>query len=97
MSSPSNPIINSSNLSSSKTIMLPKIPVHRQEDEKKSEVQDVHSDDHRVTPRYTCEDCGLHFKDAPSRNRHQTLAHYFSDGRLSEAGSKKISTNEGQA
>lgn len=96
ISSPSNPIINSSNLSSSKTIMPPNIPVHGQEDEKKSEVQDVHSDDHRVTPRYTCEDCGLHFKDAPSRNRHQTLAHYFSDGRLSEAGSKKISTNEGQ-
>lgn len=96
MSSPSNPI-NSSNLSSSKTIMPLNIPVHRQEDEKKSEVQDVNSDDHRVTPRYMCEDCGLHFKDAPSRNRHQTLAHYFSDGRLSEAGSKKISTSEGQA
>ncbi|KAM8826369.1 uncharacterized protein ACB058_019689 isoform 1-T1 [Synchiropus picturatus] len=32
---------------------------------------------------YTCEDCGLRFKDAPSRNRHQTLAHYSSEA---EAG-----------
>uniref|UniRef100_A0A4W6CQK4 C2H2-type domain-containing protein n=1 Tax=Lates calcarifer TaxID=8187 RepID=A0A4W6CQK4_LATCA len=30
---------------------------------------------------YACEDCGLRFKDAPSRNRHQTLVHYSSEGR----------------
>nr|XP_019948255.1 PREDICTED: zinc finger protein 251-like isoform X2 [Paralichthys olivaceus] len=30
---------------------------------------------------YACEDCGLRFKDAPSRNRHQTLEHYSSEGR----------------
>lgn len=34
---------------------------------------------------YTCEDCGLRFKDAPSRNRHQTLMHYSSEGREDEA------------
>ncbi|XP_076016811.1 uncharacterized protein LOC143008787 [Genypterus blacodes] len=31
---------------------------------------------------YACEDCGLRFKDAPSRNRHQSLVHYCtSEGR----------------
>ncbi|XP_035020095.2 oocyte zinc finger protein XlCOF6 [Hippoglossus stenolepis] len=35
---------------------------------------------------YTCEDCGLRFKDAPSRNRHQTLEHYSSEGRDEEEG-----------
>uniref|UniRef100_A0A3P9NQD4 Si:ch211-79k12.2 n=1 Tax=Poecilia reticulata TaxID=8081 RepID=A0A3P9NQD4_POERE len=29
---------------------------------------------------YACEDCGLRFKDAPTRNRHQTLVHYSHDG-----------------
>ncbi|KAM4568280.1 uncharacterized protein V3H82_012490 [Fundulus diaphanus] len=29
---------------------------------------------------YACEDCGLRFKDAPSRNRHQTLVHYSHEG-----------------
>ncbi|CAB1334052.1 unnamed protein product, partial [Coregonus sp. 'balchen'] len=29
---------------------------------------------------YTCEDCGLRFGDAPSRNRHQTLVHYSTEG-----------------
>ncbi|XP_035602212.1 zinc finger protein 27 isoform X2 [Oncorhynchus keta] len=29
---------------------------------------------------YTCEDCGLRFEDAPSRNRHQTLVHYSTEG-----------------
>ncbi|XP_020353007.2 oocyte zinc finger protein XlCOF22-like [Oncorhynchus kisutch] len=29
---------------------------------------------------YTCEDCGLRFGDAPSRNRHQTLEHYSIEG-----------------
>ncbi|XP_075868682.1 uncharacterized protein LOC142879342 [Nelusetta ayraudi] len=35
---------------------------------------------------YTCEDCGLQFEDAPSRNRHQTLMHYSSEGREEEGG-----------
>ncbi|XP_068179388.1 zinc finger protein 79 isoform X2 [Antennarius striatus] len=30
---------------------------------------------------YACEDCGLCFKNAPTRNRHQTLMHYSSGGR----------------
>ncbi|XP_024246902.1 zinc finger protein 501-like isoform X2 [Oncorhynchus tshawytscha] len=29
---------------------------------------------------YTCEDCGLLFRDAPSRNRHQTVVHYSTEG-----------------
>ncbi|KAK2844378.1 hypothetical protein Q5P01_011037 [Channa striata] len=44
---------------------------------------------------YACEDCGLRFKDAPSRNRHQSLVHY-SDGR-EEGGEglmKELNTNE---
>ncbi|XP_012673355.2 endothelial zinc finger protein induced by tumor necrosis factor alpha [Clupea harengus] len=28
---------------------------------------------------YACEDCGLRFADAPSRNRHQSLEHYGGD------------------
>ncbi|XP_061572505.1 zinc finger protein 586 isoform X2 [Cololabis saira] len=33
---------------------------------------------------YACEDCGLRFKDAPSRNRHQTLVHYSHEGQEEE-------------
>ncbi|XP_072250579.1 uncharacterized protein [Leuresthes tenuis] len=33
---------------------------------------------------YACEDCGLRFKDAPSRNRHQTLEHYSHEEREEE-------------
>ncbi|KAF6739866.1 Zinc finger protein 239 [Oryzias melastigma] len=33
---------------------------------------------------YACEDCGLRFKDAPSRNRHQTLEHYSHERREEE-------------
>ncbi|XP_029929235.1 oocyte zinc finger protein XlCOF8.4 isoform X2 [Myripristis murdjan] len=47
---------------------------------------------------YTCEDCGLRFKDAPSRNRHQTLAHYSSDGgelATKEEGQRKGTATEG--
>ncbi|XP_062395691.1 zinc finger protein 345 [Sardina pilchardus] len=29
---------------------------------------------------YACEDCGLRFADAPSRNRHQSLEHYGGEG-----------------
>ncbi|XP_049587239.1 zinc finger protein ZFP2 [Syngnathus scovelli] len=41
---------------------------------------------------YECEDCGLRFKDAPSRNTHQTLAHYSVE---EEEALKDGSTNEG--
>ncbi|KAF1387720.1 hypothetical protein PFLUV_G00082900 [Perca fluviatilis] len=50
---------------------------------------------------YACEDCGLRFKDAPSRNRHQTLMHYSYEGREEEEeeeedGQRKESgTNKG--
>ncbi|XP_077431540.1 uncharacterized protein LOC144057618 [Vanacampus margaritifer] len=40
---------------------------------------------------YECEDCGLRFKDAPSRNTHQTVAHYSAEERDPKDGS----TNEG--
>ncbi|KAM3873405.1 uncharacterized protein ACN63O_002434 [Diretmus argenteus] len=47
---------------------------------------------------YVCEDCGLRFKDAPSRNRHQTLAHYSSeagDGDTQEERQRKgLTTTE---
>lgn len=45
---------------------------------------------------YACEDCGLRFKDAPSRNRHQTLAHYSHEGRQEEEEGqrKEFSTSE---
>ncbi|XP_042346074.1 zinc finger protein 391 isoform X2 [Plectropomus leopardus] len=44
---------------------------------------------------YACEDCGLRFKDAPSRNRHQTLMHYSSEGREEEEGQRKeLSSNQ---
>ncbi|CAG6015753.1 unnamed protein product [Menidia menidia] len=33
---------------------------------------------------YACEDCGRRFKDAPSRNRHQTLEHYSQEDREEE-------------
>lgn len=93
ISSSSVSIASSSTLSASKIIIPPNISVHQEENEKKSEIEG----DLRVAPLYTCEDCGLRFRDAPSRNRHQTLAHYFSDGRLSETQNKEISTNEGPA
>ncbi|XP_055359396.1 zinc finger protein 135 isoform X2 [Betta splendens] len=46
---------------------------------------------------YACEDCGLRFKDAPSRNRHQTLMHYSSEVREDEEGGPKerLNTTEG--
>ncbi|XP_032374220.1 oocyte zinc finger protein XlCOF6 [Etheostoma spectabile] len=45
---------------------------------------------------YACEDCGLRFKDAPSRNRHQTLMHYSFEGGEEEEGQRKESgTNKG--
>ncbi|XP_072316346.1 uncharacterized protein [Eucyclogobius newberryi] len=95
VSSPSIQIMNSSNLSSSKIVAPLNISTPSGGNDKKSEVAVALSDDHRVPLLYTCEDCGLRFKDAPSRNRHQTLAHYFSADRLCETRSKEICTNEG--
>ncbi|KAM9852143.1 uncharacterized protein ACBR49_005259 [Aulostomus maculatus] len=44
---------------------------------------------------YACEDCGMCFKDAPSRNRHQSQVHYSSDGGQEEgARRKELSTND---
>ncbi|XP_077577198.1 uncharacterized protein LOC144199433 [Stigmatopora nigra] len=40
---------------------------------------------------YVCEDCGLRFKDAPTRNKHQATVHYSAD----EVTPKEGSTNEG--
>nr|XP_015804449.2 zinc finger protein 252 [Nothobranchius furzeri] len=44
----------------------------------------VGAESHREELLYTCEDCGLRFKDAPSRNSHQTLVHYSHEGRQEE-------------
>ncbi|KAM4633621.1 uncharacterized protein ACJ7VT_019825 [Polymixia lowei] len=44
---------------------------------------------------YECEDCGLCFKDAPSRNRHQAMSHYSEEGGegdMQEVGQKKGSS-----
>ncbi|XP_071378023.1 zinc finger protein 436-like [Centroberyx affinis] len=48
---------------------------------------------------YECEDCGLRFKDAPSRNRHQLLEHYSSEGEegdMQEEGHRKRLTAKGR-
>lgn len=49
---------------------------------------------------YTCEDCGLQFKDAPSRNKHQILAHYISENSEDDDGqtraTEKPAENRGQ-
>ncbi|XP_063342608.1 zinc finger protein 354B [Pelmatolapia mariae] len=42
---------------------------------------------------YACEDCGLRFKDAPSRNRHQSLVHYSHEGREEEGQREEFSTD----
>lgn len=46
----------------------------------KPQPQRANPDSSREGLMYACEDCGLRFKDAPSRNRHQTLEHYSSEG-----------------
>lgn len=46
--------------------------------EGKSQPERLDSDSNSEVLLYVCEDCGLRFKDAPSRNRHQTLIHYSS-------------------
>uniref|UniRef100_UPI0037E81150 zinc finger protein 79 n=1 Tax=Semicossyphus pulcher TaxID=241346 RepID=UPI0037E81150 len=52
--------------------------------ESKSQSEGSHPGSNREALLYACEDCGLRFKDAPSRNRHQTLMHYSSEGREEE-------------
>ncbi|XP_068614670.1 zinc finger protein 79 [Brachionichthys hirsutus] len=52
--------------------------------ENKSQSEGGNPGSNRELLLYACEDCGLRFKDAPSRNRHQTLMHYSSGGREEE-------------
>lgn len=51
----------------------------------------------RARPVYTCEDCGLQFKDAPSRNKHQILIHYISENSEDDDGRSKTSENDGDS
>lgn len=44
---------------------------------------------------YTCEDCGLQFKDAPSRNKHQILIHYISENSEDDDGQTKTTEKPG--
>ncbi|XP_073342037.1 uncharacterized protein [Pagrus major] len=64
--------------------------------ESKSQSEGTNPGGNREGLLYACEDCGLRFKDAPSRNRHQTLMHYSSEGREEEEEGqrKELSTNE---
>ncbi|XP_041649158.1 zinc finger protein 625 isoform X2 [Cheilinus undulatus] len=63
--------------------------------ESKSQSEGLNRDSNREVLLYTCEDCGLHFKDALSRNRHQAVMHYSTEGREEEEGRRKeLSTNE---
>uniref|UniRef100_A0AAV2MDI8 C2H2-type domain-containing protein n=1 Tax=Knipowitschia caucasica TaxID=637954 RepID=A0AAV2MDI8_KNICA len=80
---------NSSNTSPNKIIMPPNVSAQREDKGKKPEVGVALSDPNRVPLVYTCEDCGLHFKDALSRNRHQSVVHYFSDRSSGEEESKE--------
>lgn len=52
----------------------------------KSQSEGANPGSNREGLLYACEDCGLRFKDAPSRNRHQSLMHYSSEGREEEEG-----------
>ncbi|XP_034552818.1 zinc finger protein 227 [Notolabrus celidotus] len=64
----------------------------RNESKSPSEGSDPDSDNEVLV--YTCEDCGLRFNDAPSRNRHQTVMHYSSVRGEEEGQRKDFSTNE---
>lgn len=57
-------------------------------DKNNSHAAGTNPDSNREGLLYTCEDCGLRFEDAPSRNRHQTLMHYSSEGRQEEEGGR---------
>ncbi|XP_076594014.1 uncharacterized protein LOC143325032 [Chaetodon auriga] len=63
----------------------------------KSQLEGANPGSSREGLLYACEDCGLRFKDAPSRNRHQTLMHYSSsEGREEEEEERRteLSTNQ---
>ncbi|KAF7663876.1 hypothetical protein LDENG_00199390 [Lucifuga dentata] len=63
----------------------------------KSQSEGENPGSHREELLYACEDCGLRFKDAPSRNRHQSLVHYTSEGRegdTQEDRQRKVTTEE---
>nr|XP_046254868.1 zinc finger protein 2 homolog isoform X3 [Scatophagus argus] len=71
--------------------------------ESKSQSERTNPGSNREGLLYACEDCGLRFKDAPSRNRHQTQMHYSSGGREEEEGqrkefsaNKRVSDNSGE-
>ncbi|XP_070692026.1 zinc finger protein 79 [Pempheris klunzingeri] len=65
-------------------------------DGSKSQSERANPGSNREGLLYACEDCGLRFKDAPSRNRHQSVMHYSSEGREEEeeVQRKESSTNE---
>ncbi|XP_070767984.1 zinc finger protein 497 [Enoplosus armatus] len=63
--------------------------------ESKSQSEGANPSSYRQGLLYACEDCGLRFKDAPSRNRHQTQMHYSSEGREEEEAQRSTkSTND---
>lgn len=45
---------------------------------------------------YACEDCGQRFKDAPSRNRHQTLVHYSQESQEEESQGQRKELSKGE-
>ncbi|XP_062278436.1 zinc finger protein 239 [Scomber scombrus] len=65
--------------------------------ERKSQSEGANTGSNREGLLYACEDCGLRFKDAPSRNRHQSLVHYSSEGKQEKGGQRKeLSTTSGE-
>ncbi|XP_028325955.1 zinc finger protein 239 isoform X2 [Gouania willdenowi] len=66
-----------------KPFYTPQKPVNTsipmRESEHKSQAEGEKMGFQRQGLLYECEDCGQRFKDAPSRNRHQTLVHYSQD------------------
>ncbi|XP_040020580.2 uncharacterized protein LOC120810247 isoform X2 [Gasterosteus aculeatus] len=64
--------------------------------ESKSQLEGTNPGSNRGMLVYTCEDCGLRFKDAPSRNRHQALMHYSDEEEEEEVEEEEeLSTNKG--
>lgn len=61
--------------------------------ERRSQPEAANAGSRREGLPYACEDCGLRFKDAPSRNRHQSLVHYSHEGREEEGRRKEFGTN----
>ncbi|KAM8870121.1 uncharacterized protein AB9W97_017111 [Spinachia spinachia] len=94
---PTNSVMNTSESSDSRSHTAPKCtqsPLAGQAaNESKSHLEGTNSGGNRGTLVYTCEDCGLRFKDAPSRNRHQALMHY-SDGEEEEEEGEELNTHK---